>query len=258
MRILLPPSEGKTAPQEAGAVVDTGELLLPELAQQRRQVAAALANLCRDEPQVATRRLKLGKKLGGYLETNQCLWEAPIAPAHSVYTGVLFDSLRLPELPSQARDKVVICSGLWGAISANDAIPDYRCPAGTRLAVDGERARPVSAFWRPWLDKALPQVCDGEFTVDLRSQDYRAMWSSVGATAAIRVWHEKSVDGEPSRTLVGHFNKATKGRLAAELLASGAEPGTKAELADTLRDLDYRVESPVDAPEFLDVIRHEL
>ena len=44
------------------------------------------------------------------------------------------------------------------------------------------------------------------------------------------------------RTVVSHFNKATKGRLVRALLESGATPGTPARLADTITDLGWKVE----------------
>lgn len=55
-------------------------------------------------------------------------------------------------------------------------------------------------------------------------------------TATVRVLHA------PTRKVVSHFNKATKGRIVRSLLEAGAEPGSPAELAEALRDLRYVVE----------------
>jgi hypothetical protein len=54
----------------------------------------------------------------------------------------------------------------------------------------------------------------------------------------IRVLHE--VGGR--RTVVSHFNKATKGRILRTLLEDGANPRTPARLAEALRDLGWTVE----------------
>jgi hypothetical protein len=50
------------------------------------------------------------------------------------------------------------------------------------------------------------------------------------------------VDGQEKRSVVSHFNKATKGRLLRALLESGARPRGVAALAGVLRDLGFTVE----------------
>jgi hypothetical protein len=51
----------------------------------------------------------------------------------------------------------------------------------------------------------------------------------------------------PTRKVVSHFNKATKGRIVRSLLTDGAAPKDPAELVTALRDLGYVVEAS--APE---------
>ena len=51
----------------------------------------------------------------------------------------------------------------------------------------------------------------------------------------------------PTRKVVSHFNKATKGRIVRSLLTDGAAPKDPAELVTALRDLGYVVEAA--APE---------
>jgi hypothetical protein len=46
----------------------------------------------------------------------------------------------------------------------------------------------------------------------------------------------------PTRKVVSHFNKATKGRIVRSLLTAGAVPRGPAELVEALRDLGYEVE----------------
>jgi cytoplasmic iron level regulating protein YaaA (DUF328/UPF0246 family) len=57
-------------------------------------------------------------------------------------------------------------------------------------------------------------------------------------TATVRVLHEQ--DGR--RTVVSHFNKATKGRLVRALLVEGAQPTSVDELVVAWRDLGWTVE----------------
>lgn len=68
-----------------------------------------------------------------------------------------------------------------------------------------------------------------------------------GRTATVRVLHSQIVDGVEKRSVVSHFNKATKGRLVRDLLVAGAVPATPAELVRALRDLGYTVEAEAPA-----------
>ena len=83
--------------------------------------------------------------------------------------------------------------------------------------------------------------------LDLRSSAYAAAWKPkgevAGRTATVRVLHAWVVDGVEKRSVVSHFNKATKGRIVRALLADGAVPKDPAELVEALRDLGFTVEA---------------
>lgn len=73
--------------------------------------------------------------------------------------------------------------------------------------------------------------------------------------------HERDVNGVPVRSVVSHFNKATKGRLVRDLLLAGARPRTADGLVTALRDLKYPVlEQPTATgrPRVVDVVVTEL
>ena len=78
--------------------------------------------------------------------------------------------------------------------------------------------------------------------VDLRSGTYAAFWRPepdlARRVATVRVLHESG----GRRTVVSHFNKATKGRIVRALLEDGANPGTPKALAATLERLGWTVE----------------
>lgn len=249
VQILLPPSEGKSAPPADTSSVNFDALLAPGLRSARKTVLAALGKACATDPVAATAQLKLGTRLGAYLDINQHLLAASTAPAWRVYTGVLFDALGYGDLGDAGRGHVLIFSGLWGILRPEDEIPDYRCPAGARLP---DLNASAAAYWRPYLGGVLPELVDGEFLVDLRSQDYKSMWRPSGPRAIVRVLHERTENGQVTRSVVSHFNKATKGRLAADLLASGDVPTSVVELLDALRSLKYRAEQS--GPHQVDVI----
>ncbi|MFU8873773.1 peroxide stress protein YaaA [Micromonospora sp. SL4-19] len=246
MLILLPPSEGK-ADAGTGRRLDPSRLSLPELTPAREEVLTALVGLCAG-PDEAAARAALGLSEGqrGDLRRNARLREAATAPAGRIYTGVLYEALDLPSLPPAAerlaRRSVLISSGLWGAVRLTDRIPPYRCPVGTKLPGIGA----LSAYWRRALGPAMVAAAGNGPVLDLRSGAYAATWAPRGVvaerTVTVRVLHERDVDGVPTRSVVSHFNKATKGRLVRDLLTAGVRPRTADALVGTLRDLKYTVE----------------
>ncbi len=255
MLVLLPPSEGK-ASGGTGPVLDTSALSLPSLAEARERVLAELVDLCRGDEDKALEVLGLGPTQRGEIAKNAGLPTAPTRPAGEVYTGVLYDALGLATLDSAARRRarasLLVFSGLWGAVRVDDPIPSYRCAIGVRLPGLGA----LSAHWRGPLAGALPDAAGDGLVLDLRSSAYAAAWRPKGAltarTATVRVLQVRTVGGVEKRSVVSHFNKATKGRLVRALLDESADPGTPDELAVCWRDLGFRVECP--APGRLDVL----
>jgi uncharacterized protein len=247
--VLLPPSEGKAVVEE-GRPVDLGGLGLPALRAARETVLDALVTLCGSDEDKARDVLGLSVGLRGEVAKNAGLRTAPAAPAGELYTGVLYDALGLANLSAEARkraeEQLLIFSGLWGAVRVTDAIPSYRCAGGVKLPGVGG----LGAFWRGPMAEVLPDAAGDGLVLDLRSTAYAAMWKPTGAlaerTATVRVLHSRLVDGIEKRSVVSHFNKATKGRIVRALLESGAEPGDPQELVESLRGLGCTVEG--DAP----------
>ncbi len=156
---------------------------------------------------------------------------------------------------------MLVSSGLWGAVRLTDRIPPYRCPIGARLPGVGA----LPALWRRDLGAALTAAAGRGPVLDLRSGAYAAAWTPRGElaerTLTVRVLHEREVDGVPVRSVVSHFNKATKGRLVRDLLLAGARPRSVAALTTTLRDLKYQVceqATTPGRPRQVDVIVSEL
>jgi len=142
------------------------------------------------------------------------LRDAPAARAASVYTGVLYQALGLPDLPAPARRRVLIFSGLWGVVRPGDRIPAYKLPIGSKLSAIG----PLAAHWRGPLRDALP---DRGLIVDMRSGPYAATWTPrAGRMLTVRAF---TVDGQ----MISHMVKATRGEVARILLAASAPPRTR-------------------------------
>jgi uncharacterized protein len=244
--VLLPPSEGKAA-AGSGPALDLGSLALPALTDARREVLGALVGLCSGDEAKAREVLGLSEGLRGEVARNAALREAPALPAGEVYTGVLYDALGLATLGAAARRRaarsLLVFSGLWGAVRVDDRIPPYRCSMGVRLPGPGA----LGPFWRGPLGRVLPEAAGDGLVLDLRSSAYAAAWKPAGAlaerTATVRVLQVRTVDGVERRTVVSHFNKATKGRLVRDLLVRGMEPRDPAALVEVLAGAGYRVEA---------------
>ncbi|TDC40232.1 peroxide stress protein YaaA [Micromonospora sp. 15K316] len=265
MLILLPPSEGK-ADTGTGRPLDLATLSLPELNPARGEVLAALGALCAGPDETAA-RAALGLSEGQHheLRRNARLPQARTAPAARIYTGVLYEALDLPSLPPEAtraaRRSILISSGLWGAVRLTDRIPPYRCPIGAKLPGPGA----LGAYWRRALGPVMAEAAGNRPVLDLRSGAYAATWAARGAvaerTVTVRVLHEREVDGVPVRSVVSHFNKATKGRLVRDLLLAGARPRTADDLVGALRDLKYTVveqPTPAGRPRAVDLVVTQL
>ncbi|MBX6769336.1 MAG: peroxide stress protein YaaA, partial [Actinomadura rubrobrunea] len=171
------------------------------------------------------------------LARNRALAEAPALPVARLYTGVLYDNLDLPALdPDRAAARIIVFSGLWGALRLTDRVPAYRLAMNASLPPLGR----LASVWRPALARALRP--DG-LIVDMRSGPYAAAWKAgPGPAVAVRVFRERVVDGVPRRTVVSHMAKATRGRLAHDLIKAGASPRTPEELAKVAADLGHTVE----------------
>lgn len=249
MFIFVPPSEGKAVPADTEPV-DLRSLVLPRLTPVRESLARSLGRLSAGKPARALAALGLSEGQAEELIRNQTLASAPAAPAADVYRGVLYEALDLPGLREnepdayrRAQESVLVFSGLWGVVRPQDRIPYYRCSASANLP----RLGPVTAVWRKALSGPLTELVGEQLVVDLRSTGYTGMWrpaapASTARTVTIRVVHERTVGGELKRSVVSHWNKATKGRLVRGVLVAGVEAKTPEEFADALRDLGFRVE----------------
>ncbi|MEW2508683.1 peroxide stress protein YaaA [Streptomyces sp. NPDC046870] len=240
MLVLLPPSEGKANGGE-GAPLRLESLSLPGLTAAREAVLGELVELCSGDEEKAREVLGLSEGLRGEVAKNAGLRTAGARPAGEVYTGVLYDALGLATLDAAARsraaDWLLVFSGLWGAVRVTDRIPSYRCSMGVKLPGLGA----LGGHWRAPMAEVLPEAAADGLVLDLRSSAYAAAWRPkgevAGRTATVRVLHA------PTRKVVSHFNKATKGRIVRSLLTAGAAPKDPAELVEVLRELGYAVEA---------------
>ena len=234
--VLLPPSETKRAGGE-GSALDLDALSFPDLNPVRADLIECVIELAGDRA-ASRRALGLSAAQDAEIDRNAALRTAPTLPAIHRYTGVLYDALDVASLrgaaAARASARLAVGSALFGLLRAEDPIPAYRLSAGSRLP--GQST--LAARWRPALDPVLAELADSELVVDLRSGSYAALGKITGAvTVDVLAEH-----GDGTRTVVSHFNKAHKGRLARALASTRSEPVDAAGVAAVARRADMRVE----------------
>jgi uncharacterized protein len=229
--VLLPPSETKHAGGD-GPPLAAAALSFPELDPLRKELVDELVELAGDVP-ASRAALGLSPRQDDEVSRNATLWSAPTLPALRRYTGVLYDALDAGSLRGAAAARAG-ARLMFGLLRATDPVPAYRLSAGSALP-----GRPtLAARWRPLLDPVLAELVATQTVVDLRSGSYAALGRVPGAIT-VNVLSERP-DG--SRSVVSHFNKAHKGRLARALAVTRAEPSDAAGVAAVARRAGMRVE----------------
>jgi len=234
--VLLPPSETKRAGGDSPAL-NLRTLSWPELTGLRGELVAELVELASD-PVACRTALGISPAQDAEIERNAALRQAPTLPALRRYTGVLYDALDAGSLrgaeAQRARSRLAVGSALFGLLRAEDPIPAYRLSASAKLP----GRPPLAARWRPLIEPVLADLADRELVVDLRSGAYVGLGRLDQAVRADVVTEHP--DGR--RTVVSHFNKAHKGRLARALAATRSEPGDAADVATVASRAGMRVE----------------
>ncbi|WP_077487701.1 YaaA family protein [Sinomonas mesophila] len=231
MLILLPPSEGKT-PAPSGPAVDLASLSFPDLDVARKEVMEALADVSGRGD--ALEVLKVGASLAHDVERNRRLHAEPAAPAHRVYSGVLYEALGYAGLTPAQRVKadewIVVVSALWGAVGFADPVPAYRLSMSTALPGLGR----LASFWKPRLAEALAVRAAEGLVVDCRSSTYAAAYAPPRAsTVTVDVFTERG----GKRSVVSHFAKHHRGEFVRHLLTRrGTAPSTPEALLDVARE----------------------
>lgn len=260
MLILLPPSEGKTAPAK-GKRLALPSLSFAELTDTRREVLDALVTLSSGPAAKARTTLGISARQDDELERNRALFTAPSAPAGQVYTGVLYDALDLTSLDARRRKRaasdIAIASALFGLLRVTDHIPAYRLSGDTTLPGVGR----LAGAWRDPVTDAIRTAAGRGIVLDLRSSAYVSLGPVPPDLAERTVIARVLQDKGGKRSIVSHHNKATKGRIVRSLLAE-TKPRSVPDLAGALGEAGYRVEleppARDDKPWTVDVVVDEL
>ena len=256
MRILLPPSAGKTTKETTNHLQLEKLWQAEHLTQTRRQLIDDVQNtaLLADAAQI----FKLGPKNAHEISQNLEIYDAPALAAWQLYDGVLYEAAKFAQIFSygacaqdgqgqgqgnqpqgsgqgqggqsqadqsqglqrQLEELTLVFSALFGPVRLTDLITPHRLSGSVKLPGQGS----VASIWSKALKELLTQQLSGHVVVDLRSAEYGAMYrptrGSDCLTLNIAVAKVNPAPGK--RSVVSHWAKHTRGLLAGALLRAVA------------------------------------
>ena len=235
MFLLLPPSEGKALGGEPRTRWAPGQGAFGRaLGPRRKEVAEALGAAGGGDGALLGVK---GDHLDRARKANAGLTGAPTLPAAQRYTGVVWDHLDLDSLSAKQRssalDRIIVVSGLMGAVLASDPVPDYRLKMGARLAPFGT----MSKWWVDAVSDAINNHCAGHVVLDLLPNEHRAAFR---ADTELLHFSARIDLMTPDGKAGGHDAKAAKGLLARHLLTNAKNVNDAKSLRSVLAEFRHQ------------------
>ena len=239
MRILLPPSAGKTTKESTNHLQLEKLWQAEHLTQTRRQLIDDVQNtaLLADAAQI----FKLGPKNAHEISQNLEVYDAPALAAWQLYDGVLYEAAKFAQIfssgePSQGgqgqadqsqglqrqlEELTLVFSALFGPVRLTDLITPHRLSGSVKLPGQGS----VASIWSKALKELLTQQLSGHVIVDLRSAEYGAMYRPTRGSDCLllNIGVAKVDPATGKRSVVSHWAKHTRGLLAGALLEAVAD-----------------------------------
>lgn len=256
MRILLPPSAGKTTKESTNHLQLEKLWQAEHLTQTRRQLIDDVQNtaLLADAAQI----FKLGPKNAHEISQNLEIYDAPALAAWQLYDGVLYEAAKFARIFSygacaqdgqgqgqgnqpqgsgqgqggqsqadqsqglqrQLEELTLVFSALFGPVRLTDLITPHRLSGSVKLPGQGS----VASIWSKALKELLTQQLSGHVVVDLRSAEYGAMYRPTRGSDCLllNIAVAKVNPATGKRSVVSHWAKHTRGLLAGALLRAVA------------------------------------
>lgn len=272
MRILLPPSAGKTTKESTNHLQLEKLWQAEHLTQTRRQLINDVQNtaLLADAAQI----FKLGPKNAHEISQNLEIYDAPALAAWQLYEGVLYEAAKFAQIFSygacaqdgqgqgqgnqpqgsgqgqggqsqadqsqglqrQLEELTLVFSALFGPVRLTDLITPHRLSGSVKLPGQGS----VASIWSKALKELLTQQLSGHVVVDLRSSEYGAMYRPTRGSdcLTLNIGVAKVNPATGKRSVVSHWAKHTRGLLAGALLeavASGQLSGSEGDVDEILQ-----------------------
>ena len=201
MKILLAPSETKQKGGEKPFLLDA--LFLRELLPQRKELLHKYTNILQqNDLSVLSKMFGLKKEADIRYQQQQDIIHQGTMKAIERYTGVAFDYLDYPKLDKTQQkyidQNVILFSNLFGAIRADDFIPEYKLKQGEAL---GEIK--VEKFYKTHSSKYLGEYLAEEEILDLRAGFYDKFYIPNKPYTSLKFIKEGKV--------VSHWAKAYRG-----------------------------------------------
>lgn len=264
MRILLPPSAGKTTKESTNHLQLEKLWQAEHLTQTRRQLIDDVQNtaLLADAAQI----FKLGPKNAHEISQNLEVYDAPALAAWQLYDGVLYEAAKFAQIFSsgdssqgsqsqggqgqggqsqadqsqglqrQLEELTLVFSALFGPVRLTDLITPHRLSGSVKLPGQGS----VASIWSKALKELLTQQLSGHVVVDLRSSEYGAMYRPTRGSDCLllNIGVAKVNPATGKRSVVSHWAKHTRGLLAGALLeavAGGQLSGSEGDVDEILQ-----------------------
>ncbi|MGI9577638.1 MAG: YaaA family protein [Microthrixaceae bacterium] len=218
--ILIPPSEGKAIGGECDPWAVGASARSHPLFESRLRVVDSLTRLARSGDQKGLSRSfgVRGDLLVRAIDSNSSIDDALTLPAIDRYDGVLYQYLDAASLGKRAcrslDTRVRIFSGLWGVLSPQELVPDYRLKMSASLP---DLAK-LSSWWRSEVTEYLWGGLKRGATVwNLLPNEHAAAWDPPSRENEVTaVFLSPGSDGK--LRAVAHWNKALKGALVRHLV----------------------------------------
>ena len=196
MKILIPPSEGK-------AKVRSQEILFRDTKfqfSQYTQQIVDLLNLIENEDLTSVYGTSQDKAIMFHRQY-QDVFNSKCVPAIERYTGVVYNHIDWETLNKKAKNymnkHVIIFSGLFGLLSPDTFIPDYKLKMNVLS---------LKSLWGPIISDYLK---DEDLIFDLLPQVHRKAYTPNKNTIQI----DFLVQSKGKTSAAGHFGKAVKGQF---------------------------------------------
>ena len=210
MKILLAPSETKISGGTESFRLET--LLFDELLPHRTQLLHQYINILQKGNRAELSDMFGLKKEADILKHKRDIIHEPTMKAIERYTGVAFDYLAYKSLDNNAKlyidRNLLIFSNLFGVLSADDLIPEYRLQQGKSIG----DTKPEQ-FYKPILQKPLDEYLADEDILDIRAGFYDKYYKPSIPYTTLKFIKEGKV--------VSHWAKAYRGIVLREIAKAG-------------------------------------
>ena len=197
MKILIPPSEGKSKVKPTKTLFSNTNFKFEREVNQ----VVRLLELIGDEDLKSVYGTSSEKALMFHRQ-NQDIFNSLCAPAIERYTGVVYEHIDWGTLSDKAKEYmnkyILIFSGLFGLLSPNTLIPDYKLKMNVLS---------LQHHWNPVLTEALKNE---EIIIDLLPQVHRKAYKP---NKEKTIFVDFLILNKGKKSAAGHFGKAVKGEF---------------------------------------------